>query len=230
MKKLIIHHGKIYPQEEIKLGKFCKNCGCHLNEDELFCPDCGKPTENRPAMKFCPKCGEELDYNEYFCRNCGIKLKEPMIEKESFLEKYKTQIIIIAVIAAIAIVAFGAYSSLETWTSQEVKVDTISFTIPDNFDENEDLKINENDNGIVYKSKFWESDNDYIQIDVMYSTSYVDANEIAEDMGGEKDNMIGHDGYYNDLDDAYSFTFTESNKLITVYTSDFDLLSEIETM
>lgn len=224
------HEKNIQPKRGIKLTRFCKNCGCHISENEQFCPDCGKPTENRPAMKFCPNCGEEIDTEEYFCRNCDMKLKERQIQKESTLDKYKTPIIILAVIVAIAIVAFGAYSSLGIGASQDVRVDTISLTIPDSFEENEDMKISENDGGVIYKSKFWQNDEDYIQIDVMYSTSYLDADEIAKDMGGEKKNMLGYDGYYNDLDDAYSFTFVESNKLVSIYTSNYDLLSQIEVV
>ena len=52
---------------------------------------------------------------------------------------------------------------------------------------------------------------------------------MAKDIGGQEKNMLGYDGYYSDLDDVYSFTFVKENKLISVYTSDYDLLNEIET-
>ena len=211
------------------MTKFCKNCGCYIGENEQFCPDCGKSTENKQALKFCPNCGEELDKNEYYCRNCGVKLKEHQQKSESILEKYKTPIIILAVIAAIAIVAFGAFVSLDITSYQDIQVDGITFSIPDTFKENEDMKINENNDGIIYKSKFFENEENYIQIDVMYSTSYFDENEVAKDIGGQETKMLGYDGYYNDLDDVYSFTFVKDNKLISVYTSDYDLLNEIET-
>ena len=213
----------------IELTKFCKNCGCQLNENELYCPDCGKATGNRHVMKYCPNCGEEIDHDERFCRNCGIELKKPEVKTESMLDKYRIPLIILAVIFAIVIVAFGAFSALGTGSVQEVHVDSIGFTIPDYFEEDTHLKVNDNDSGLIYKSKFWQSDSDYIQIDVMYSEQYVDAREIADYMGGEKATMIGHDGYYNELEDSYSFSLVESNKLVTVYTSDYNLLGQIKS-
>ncbi len=44
----------------------------------------------------------------------------------------------------------------------------------------------------------------------------------------KKKNLIGHNGYYNELSDAYSFSFVDNNKLCTVYSSNSDLLTEIE--
>lgn len=218
---------KIYLQEGIKLKKFCKNCGCNIGENEQFCPDCGKQTENSSAMKYCPNCGEKISSNENFCRNCSVKLNE--VKNENKFDKYKIPLIIVTVIAAISIVAFGAYLSLDFDSYQDVKVDTISFSIPDDLEENEDMRISKNSDGIIYKSKFWQNDNDYLQIDVTYSTSNFNATEIAEDIGGEEESMFGYDGYYSEFEDTYSFTFVKGNKLISIYASNYDLLSEIET-
>lgn len=181
-------------------------------------------------MRYCPNCGEVIDHDEKYCRNCGVELKKPKVETESMLEKYKTPIMIVAVILAVAVVAFGAYSALGAGQSQEVQIDSLSFSIPDNFEEDTHLKVDDNDSGLIYKSKFWQSNEDYIQIDVMYAEQYVDAAEIADEMGGEKATMIGHDGYYNELDDAYAFTFVETNKLVTVYVSDYNLFDEIKSL
>ena len=181
-------------------------------------------------MRYCPNCGEAIDHDEKYCRNCGVELKKPKVEKESVLEKYKTPILIAAVILAVAVVAFGAYNALGAGQSQEVQIDSLSFSIPDNFEEDTHLKVDDNDSGLIYKSKFWQSNEDYIQIDVMYAEQYVDAAEIADEMGGKKATMIGHDGYYNELDDAYAFTFVETNKLVTVYVSDYNLLDEIQSL
>ena len=89
--------------------------------------------------------------------------------------------------------------------------------------------LTENSDEIIYKSKFWQNDNDYLQIDVTYSTSNFNADEIAEDIGGEEESMFGYDGYYSEFEDTYSFTFVKDNKLISIYASNYDLLSEIET-
>lgn len=225
MKRNIINQGE-YNYKRDSMEKFCKNCGCKLDENELFCPDCGKATENKHEIRYCPNCGEKIDHDERFCRNCGTELKKP--KKESVLKKYKTPIIIVAAILAIAVVALAAFSALTMGSAQEVQVDSISFTIPEDFKENTHLNVNENDSGLIYKSKFWESDDDYIEIDVMYAEQNVDAAKIADEMGGEKTNMLGYEGYYNELDGAYAFTFVKSNKLVTVYTSDNMFLEEIE--
>ena len=115
--------------------------------------------------------------------------------------------------------------------SQDVQVDTFSFSIPEGYELNEDLSINESDGKDRLVSRFWQNSDDFIQIDVSYSTGgNVDQNKVARDLGGNKTSMMGYDGYYEEISDAYSFTFVKDNKLITVYTSTADLLDEIELL
>lgn len=210
------------------MAKFCKNCGAYIDGTTMFCPDCGRETHLNNS-KHCPDCGNEILANERFCRNCGVKLSEP--KKESFLERYKNFIILIVVLAVIAVIGVGAVSLLGSGESQDVQVDGISFTIPEDFALNDGLSSDENEDGLKYVSRFWENSDEYIQIDVMRSTDgYVDENKVASEMGGEKMNMMGYDGYYNELSDAYSFTFVKGDKLVTVFTSNFDLLNEIEAL
>ncbi len=65
----------------------------------------------------------------------------------------------------------------------------------------------------------------------MYSANtFVDANRVNSNLGGQRQNMFGYDGYYNELSDAYSFSFVKDNKLCTVYTSNYNLLSEVEVL
>ena len=47
-------------------------------------------------------------------------------------------------------------------------------------------------------------------------------------MEGQAENLFGYDGYYNEFSDTYSFSFVDNNKLCTIYTSNQDLLTEIE--
>lgn len=213
----------------ITLAKFCKNCGRYIEEEDLFCPDCGRQVPNKKILKFCPNCGENLKTDDYFCKNCGFKIKEPKKQKESFLDKYKTTIIVIAAILAVAIVSFGAYSMLSPTASQEVQVDEVSFTIPDTYAENADLDTSEEESQMTYKSKYFDDGENSIQIDVMRSKD-VDVKDVAEEMGGEKKNMLGYDGYYEELSDAYSFTFVKDNSLITIYTSSYDVFNQIEVL
>ncbi len=210
------------------MAKFCKNCGAYLNETSAFCPDCGRPNHQN-VKRQCHNCGCEVLQNENFCRNCGAKIKEP--QKESFLEKYKTPIIVIVVLVVMAIITVGALIMIGPVGSQDVQVDTFSFSIPEGYELNEDLSINESDGKDRLVSRFWQNSDDFIQIDVSYSTGgNVDQNKVARDLGGNKTSMMGYDGYYEEISDAYSFTFVKDNKLITVYTSTADLLDEIELL
>ena len=214
------------------MEKYCKNCGANISDADAFCPDCGKEIPiTKHAIIYCPNCGERISGYENFCKNCGTKIKTPKKEKDTFLEKFNAPIIFLAVIAVIAIVAIGAFIMLMPTPVQEVQVDTIDFSIPDGFVLDDDLSVDENDEGIKVVSKVYASDSDVIQIDVLYSiSSYVDANEVAIAMGGEKQNMMGYDGYYNEFTDGYSFSFVKDNKMVTVYTTQYDTLNEIEVL
>lgn len=207
------------------MAKFCKNCGAYIEGTTMFCPDCGRPTLQN-NVRHCHNCGSEILENEHFCRNCGVKIEEP---KEGFLVKYKNLLIVVAVIIGLAFIGVVAVGMFESFESQDVQVDSLSFSIPGGYTLNEGLSVDENDDGLKYVSRYWENFDDYIQIDVMYSTNaHVDENKVASEMGGDKMNFMGYDGYYNELSDAYSFTFVKDNKLVTVFTSNYNLFNEIE--
>ena len=53
--------------------KKCSFCGTELNDDCIFCTECGK---RLTQDKKCPNCGENVGEGDAFCRNCGKKLKE----------------------------------------------------------------------------------------------------------------------------------------------------------
>ena len=194
----------------MKMAKFCKNCGAYISENDAFCTDCGKST-----LKTCPKCREQLTAHSKFCPNCGYEIKSSKLP------------IIIAALVVIAIVAAIAISPITITSMQEVQVDTFSFNIPDNFEEDPASTIDENDKGTIIKSKCWNDSADFIQIEVVYSKNSKIDMENAN-MEGRAENLFGYDGYYNEFSDAYSFSFVDNNKLCTVYTSNQDLLTEIE--
>ena len=50
----------------------CSNCGAPLEDDALFCSECG--TKVGPQKKICPHCGAEIDDDSIFCAECGAKL------------------------------------------------------------------------------------------------------------------------------------------------------------
>ena len=194
----------------MKMVKFCKNCGAYISVNDAFCTDCGKST-----LKTCPKCREQLTAHSKFCPNCGYEIKSSRLP------------IIIAALAAIAIVAAIAIFPITITSMQEVQVDTFSFNIPNNFEKDPASIIDENNNGIITKSKCWNDSADFIQIEVLYSKNSKINLENAN-MEGRAENLFGYDGYYNEFSDAYSFSFVDNNKLCTVYTSNPDLLTEIE--
>lgn len=196
----------------MKMAKFCKNCGAYISENDAFCTDCGKST-----LKTCPKCREQLTAHSKFCPNCGYEIKSSRLP------------IIIVALAVIAIVAAIAIFPITITSMQEVQVDTFSFNIPNNFEKDPASIIDENNNGIITKSKCWNDSTDFIEIEVLYSKNpKTDMENVNAKMGGQEENLIGHNGYYNEFSDAYSFSFVDNNKLCTVYTSNPDLLTEIE--
>lgn len=210
------------------MATFCKNCGAYVDETMQFCPDCGKQID-QAVIRYCPNCGEKLTLNEYFCRNCGLKLKEP--KKESFLEKNKNLIIVLAVIAVIAVIAVGAMFMISPVENQEVKVDTISFNIPGDYQINEDLTSSENLDGVRHISKYWKKFDDYIRIDVIDPNSHsVDANDLLNEIDGHRENMMGYTGYYEETSDVYAFTFVKDNKVVSVSSSRPDVFDDIKVV
>ena len=202
---------------------YCKNCGAKITKNTLTCPDCGKPIERKNT---CPKCGGQV-LNGNYCANCGCNIKETKIPKK----RNNTLIILIAVAVALAVIGAALFFQVELVESQEVQVDTINFSIPASFEEDPFMGEEETDEGVLTVSRYWMDSSDFIEIDVMYSpNSDVDANKVNDKLGGIKENMMGCDGYYNELIDAYSFTFVKDNKLCTVYTSNYDLFEKIEVL
>lgn len=51
------------------MGKFCKNCGHEITNEDKFCKNCG--TKKGKGKKFCSNCGCALAEEEKFCGNCG---------------------------------------------------------------------------------------------------------------------------------------------------------------
>lgn len=49
----------------------CSNCGFNANDNERFCPNCGKELSQKT---FCPNCGSEILNGAKFCEKCGTKV------------------------------------------------------------------------------------------------------------------------------------------------------------
>lgn len=57
--------------------KKCIFCGAPLDNDALFCTNCGKKVELQ--RKKCPQCGAEVENDSAFCTKCGIRLDAQVI-------------------------------------------------------------------------------------------------------------------------------------------------------
>ena len=67
--------------------KKCPFCGAELNDDCLFCTECGKEL---PKGNACPHCGAHTNDDDVFCQNCDKKIDEvPLKAEESLNNKSK---------------------------------------------------------------------------------------------------------------------------------------------
>lgn len=53
--------------------KTCPNCGAQIDDNSLFCTECGKQI---PQGNVCSHCGASVNSGDSFCQNCGKSLKE----------------------------------------------------------------------------------------------------------------------------------------------------------
>lgn len=58
--------------------KKCPYCGAELNDECLFCTECGKEL---PKGTVCPHCGASVNDGDVFCANCGKKIIEKSVEQ-----------------------------------------------------------------------------------------------------------------------------------------------------
>lgn len=112
--------------------KNCHNCGAPLDDDALFCTNCGKKIE--PEGKKCPQCGAEVEDDSVFCFKCGTRLDEQVVpyidspqivtpvnppqekeevlydwEKEEKIRKWKTILWSFVLVVILALVGYYIY-------------------------------------------------------------------------------------------------------------------------
>ena len=68
--------------------KKCPNCGVQLNDDCLFCTECGNPI---PQGDVCPQCGAIINEGSVFCENCGKRLDETKSDSQAETISENTQ-------------------------------------------------------------------------------------------------------------------------------------------
>lgn len=52
-------------------SKSCPSCGSVLDEEDVFCTDCGAKLVNEGS---CPGCGASVGNDDVFCPECGTKV------------------------------------------------------------------------------------------------------------------------------------------------------------
>lgn len=102
--------------------KRCSYCGSMMNDDSLFCTECGKPI---PQNSVCPYCGALVNDRDVFCENCGRNLSDESvgftsneIQQEKYVEEessFKKTFPIILGILAILLISGGVW----LWVSQK---------------------------------------------------------------------------------------------------------------
>lgn len=89
--------------------KKCPYCGNQMEDDNLFCTECGKPV---PQGNVCPHCGASVNKSDSFCQNCGKKIEddpsgsvsEPALSHVEDRKTDKSKRIILFALIAIAVI------------------------------------------------------------------------------------------------------------------------------
>lgn len=53
---------------------YCKECGAKLDDDAVFCMNCGVKILDTQNKKICPNCEAAIVDDAFFCMKCGTKL------------------------------------------------------------------------------------------------------------------------------------------------------------
>ena len=226
------------------MEEYCKNCGAPLREDSKFCQDCGSKVEIQQPIdeeiNFCPNCGKELEDDAYFCEHCGANLANPLPKSnsEDFIEKYKIPIIVGGIIIFLIIVGIFVLGSSNTGSSQiELPAQTVTvgaeyFEIPGRFHTSPTSFDIDTQGGVVSFSQSWSDDTDSFNIAILSGGAYnVDLESVVASEGGVHKNLMGYDGYYNEIDVGdYSFAFVLDDKICVVEASSPYIFDEIKVL
>jgi len=125
---------------------------------------------------FCKKCGSEIDDNAVFCTNCGASIEEPKKKKKSLFKRWWFWVIIGVVHTAIVIGSFGGDSVTNSTPTDNKPIENTKIvyeqidlrTMLDELDENA-LKAERNYQDkyveVVGKIANFDSDGSYISIE-----------------------------------------------------------------
>ena len=66
--------------------KNCPNCNAQMEDDSLFCTECGRPFSQGCV---CTNCGAKLNDEDLFCQNCGQKVNQDLVSDNEIAVKTK---------------------------------------------------------------------------------------------------------------------------------------------
>ena len=89
--------------------KYCENCGAELEDNQLYCPECGIKQEETTEGRYCEECGAPLEKGDTFCTNCGHAYDDNISMTPKSPRKSKKWAVIIIVSLTVIALAVGAY-------------------------------------------------------------------------------------------------------------------------
>lgn len=208
--------------------KKCPFCGAQMNDDSLFCTECGKQI---PQGIVCPHCGASVNEGDVFCQNCGKSINESPSEerivnddeKISVFKKYLPYIIG----ALVLMMIIGYCSSNESPNASSDEQVKDSFNI-DNSKDNSEQEIQAK---IVFLEKFYKEKNGREQSD---EYAYIKKNVTANGLQNLKDLYdFECDGeclatWVFDYDEGSDIGDIKSSKIIPQSENDFLVENEYE--
>lgn len=125
--------------------KQCKYCGAQVEDDNLFCTNCGKPILQDNE---CPHCGAKIYDGDVFCTSCGKEIGKAIEDapsskmncnlteskKKHFKLKYVFPIFITIIILALVCSAYLVWRNL----SKDYSLEGLAKAIPNYYKENVD--------------------------------------------------------------------------------------------
>ena len=184
---------------------------------------------------FCPNCGEKLD-DDTFCSECGFDIKNNKASTKSSNDDLGNKTIIIGglIIVAILILVVG----IASLNSGDISLNGVNFNIPDGFEENVDLRKDNELMPIVggflinYNFRGYEADNgDAIAIGVSTGNGLSLTEDVMFSMapGATKKTINSHEGAFSKVDRGYRFMYLDGEKFVQVIVSDESIFEKVIT-
>lgn len=207
----------------------CPSCGAQINDDSLFCTECGKPI---PQGNVCPHCGASVNEGDTFCQNCGKNIKEsPSIEPIIYDEEKKSGIkqylpYIIGAFVLLMIIGYCSSNKSPNASSEDQVTDSINI---DNGKDNSEQEIQAK---IDFLEKFYNEKDGREQSDeYAYIKKNVTANGLQNlkdlyDFDCENDDCLAT--WVFDYDSGSDLGDIKSSKIIPQGGNDFLVEKEYE--